>query len=267
MIFKYNDNNLIYNIIGDDEGFPVFLNYGLIGSSDLPKSYNSILLKEKIKLIILERPGYGNSDFIKMRKYTDWNDILEKFLNYLNIQNFGVIGISAGAPYTYAMAEHFSKRLTGGVHILSGIPYILDKEIMNINTEENKLFYKKIWNYSQEDIQEEMYGIIKKYDKVLFKILLPKDFNKGVQDTLAQNCAGVGQSVRLQTNDWGFNPYDLESKIYLWHSSKDKEVPLKTVELMTSKMKNPQLKIMGNSHIPNKEIFIDVIKKIRENIE
>ncbi len=264
MTYKYKENSLVYNILGDHDGFPVFLNYGLLGSTELPKSYHSLLLKEKIKLIILERPGYGESDFIQMDNYTDWNKIVEPFLDYLNIQNFAVIGISAGAPYAYAMANYFSERLTGGVYILSGLPFILDNQVLDKYTGKNRAFYHKVWNYSQEELQKEMYSIIKKYDNFFLKLILPKSFKAEVQAGLSQDCVGVAQSVRLQMNDWGFNLYDLETKVHLWHSEKDKEVPLEAVKVMIDKMKNAELFIKGKEHMPSKAIFIDILEKIKE---
>ncbi len=266
MIYNYNDSKLVYNIVGDLEGFPVFLNYGLIGNTDVSKEFESILRKENLRLIVLERPGYGDSDFIYMEKYTDWNDIVEAFLNDLSIEHFAVIGISAGAPYTYAMAHHFSQRLTGGVYILSGVPFILDKEVLDKYTVKNRAFYEKVWDYSQMQIQQEMCSIIKKYDNFFLNLILPKSFKSEIKNSLSQECVGVGQSVRLQMRDWGFDLYNLETPITLWHSNKDKEVSLEAVETMVSKMKNTTLYIKGKEHNPSKEIFMDVISKIKERI-
>ncbi len=263
MIFKYKESKLSYSVAGAPDGFPVFLNYGLIGSAESPKSYRSLLLRENIKLIILERPGYGSSDYINMESYTDWNSIVEDFLAELEIKDFAVIGISAGAPYAYAMAHHFSEQLTGGVYILSGLPYLPDGDVIAQYTGQNKLFYEKIWNYSQNELQDEMFALLKKYDNFFFNLIMPKSFRNGLKAGFAQHCAGVGQSIRLQMQDWGFDPYALESKINLWHSAKDKEVPLEAVKVMTAKMKSMELHIKGKGHMPGNEIFMDVLKSIK----
>lgn len=263
MIYKYNKYKLSYNISGTPNGFPVFINYGLIGDIEL-SNLNQLAIKEGLKLIILERPGYGNSDYIEMTNYTDWANIVASFLDNINISDFAVIGISAGAPYAYALTNKLTNRVKG-VYILSGVPFILDKSVFD-KYKDKSIFYKKIWNYSQQEIQEEMYSLLKKYNNLFFKLFLPKSIKRGVKSSLSNNCSGIGQSVRLQMQDWGFDLYSISSKIDIWHSKKDKEVPFEAVKIMSDKMKNTRLHVKGKGHAPSEKTIKEVFIKIKNNI-
>ncbi len=262
MIYKYKEYNLSYNIGGDKDGFPVFINYGLVGDIELG-NLNKLAVKEGLKLVILERPGYGNSDYIEMNSYNDWGEIVASFFDYLNIDDFSIIGISAGAPYTYSVANKMSDRVKD-VYILSGVPFLLDESVFE-KYEGKDDFYKKIWNYSKKEIQEEMYSILKKYNNLFFKLILPKSVKNEFKATLSNDCAGVGQSVSLQIKDWGFDIYKIPTKINFWHSKNDKEVPFDAVKIMTDKMMNAELHVKGKQHLPSKDIIEEVFFEIRKN--
>lgn len=248
--FTYQKNSqsyqLAYNIFGDMAGFPIFINYGLIGSIQLPNDFINKAKNANIKLIILQRSGYGSSDFIDMQSYKDWADITKQFLDYINIYNFGVIGISAGSPYAYAMVNQFAERLTGGVYILSGLPYILDKKIFNLYKEENKLFYQKIWHYTQAQIQQEMAQLLNSNHSLV----------------------GIAQSVWLQMQDWGFDVYQLAPTINYWHSKDDEEIAYSAVKTMVDNMANATLHIQAQKgHFPSEQTFSKVFAMVNDRVK
>lgn len=264
MEYKYKDHRLMYGISGDPNGFPVFINYGLIGDIDL-SDLNQMAHKEGLKLIILERPGYGESDFIPLKNYTDWANIVGDFLAHLQVEKLAIVGISAGAPFAYAMANKFAERVSGGVYILSGVPYIIDKAVFE-KYKNKKAFYEKIWNYSQQELEHEMYSIVKKYNNFFFRLILPKSIKRSIHAALSNNSSGVAQSVKLQMQDWGFDVYDMPTKINLWHAPKDKEIPIDAVKIMTDKLKNAQLQIKGKGHAPSNEVIKEVFRQIKTTI-
>ncbi len=260
--FLYQNKKLSYSILGDVNGFPIFINYGLLGSVELSRELVDMAKVKHLKLIVLERAGYGNSDFIEMQNYMDWSKITEQFLDYLGVTNFAVIGISAGAPYAYAMTNYFKERVVA-THIISGVPYIIDNDVFV--QYKNKDFYNKIWNFSQKELQKEMYDLLKKYNNFFYNLILPKSIKNWVKLALMNNCSGIAQSVRLQMKDWGFDIYQLEQKIYYWHGSKDKEVPINAVKVMTEKMKNAEFyEQKGKGHEPDKKLTEQVLDMINE---
>ena len=94
-----------YTDLGNSDAKPVFHFHGFLGSR-----LEAILLSEKdienlnIRLIGIDRPGIGLSDFKKNRTLLDWPDDVVELTDALGIDKFIVEGISGGGPYAAACA-------------------------------------------------------------------------------------------------------------------------------------------------------------------
>jgi pimeloyl-ACP methyl ester carboxylesterase len=104
---------------GDPQGKPVIFFTGAPSSRFLhPPTEPTEALGAR--LIVLERPGFGLSDFQPRRTLLDWPDDVAAAVDALGIERFAVAGISAGAPYAAACAYKIPRRLTR-VAIISGV--------------------------------------------------------------------------------------------------------------------------------------------------
>ena len=65
-----------------------------------------------IRLISIDRPGMGLSDFKKNRTLLDWPEDVVELADALGIDKFAVEGISGGGPYAAACAYKIPDRLT-----------------------------------------------------------------------------------------------------------------------------------------------------------
>ena len=72
----------------------------------------SIAAQRGIRLIAVERPGYGLSDPQPGRTMLDWTDDIEVLIDALGIKQFAVIGFSMGSIYALACAYKFPQRIT-----------------------------------------------------------------------------------------------------------------------------------------------------------
>lgn len=57
-----------------------------------------------VRLIVIDRPGYGQSMKQRHRRLSDWPEDVMRVVNALNIDKFSVIGIGAGGLYALACA-------------------------------------------------------------------------------------------------------------------------------------------------------------------
>lgn len=262
---NYQSKRLAYQVAGAPAGKPIFINYGLLGSVELPQDLIEQAISANIKLIMLERPGYGSSDFIPMKSYLNWCEIVAQLLDELEVSEFGVIGISAGAPYAYALAHGLANRLTGGVYILNGVPNIQDKEVYAQYPNKARDFYDKIWQASLEDITQEMKKALAKYTNFFFKLILPKQWKLAINESLKNNGIGLGQTVKLQVSDWGFDLYALEKEVHLWHAKKDPQISFMAVKKMVQKMPNAKLHIQPkNDHEPSEQTLNELFELIKK---
>jgi len=111
-----------YAQMGQLDGTPLFYFHGLPGSRlDFDQPLNRAALDESgVRLIGIDRPGYGRSTHQAGRRYRDWPTDVLAVAGELGIDRFGILAYSTGGPYAVACALAFPERLTF-VGIVSGI--------------------------------------------------------------------------------------------------------------------------------------------------
>ena len=96
---------------GDLEGRPVFLFHGRPGSRLLCPDEEATEAAG-VRLITVDRPGYGRSDPRPGRTLLDWADDMEELADQLELERLPVIGWSSGGPHALACAVRIPTRVT-----------------------------------------------------------------------------------------------------------------------------------------------------------
>jgi len=81
---------------GDVTGFPMLFFHGHPGNRLFCHPDDSIASSLGIRLICLDRPGFGLSDFQPNRTLLDWAKDVEELATILGFEDFSVLGFSAG---------------------------------------------------------------------------------------------------------------------------------------------------------------------------
>jgi len=77
-----------------------------------------------VRLVILDRPGYGNSDNPPLGySYSQWADDLAQLADSLNMPRFCVVGHSSGGPYALAAAAVLKDRVLACGSVSGDPPY------------------------------------------------------------------------------------------------------------------------------------------------
>jgi pimeloyl-ACP methyl ester carboxylesterase len=117
---------LAYLEIGNPEGRPVFYFHGGPGSHLEGRLYDELNRRLGIRMIAINRPGYGLSDVQKDRTYLDWPDDVRELADHLDIERFAVLGWSSGGPYAASVAYGIPERLTVAAIVSGEGPYASD---------------------------------------------------------------------------------------------------------------------------------------------
>ena len=104
---------------GDPAGKPVILFHDLWGNRTLRHPDDSILTRLGIRLIGMDRPGFGLSTRKPGRSLMDVVDDVMLLAKALKIDQFAVLGYSAGGPYALACAWRFPQIVTRGAVVCS----------------------------------------------------------------------------------------------------------------------------------------------------
>ena len=113
---------LAYAEYGDPQGKPIFFFHGTPGSRLFHHPDASVAASAGARIIAVDRPGFGRSDFKPGRTLLDWPNDVVQLADALNIQRFAVMGYSGGGPYAAVCASSIPERLTAAGLVSSIAP-------------------------------------------------------------------------------------------------------------------------------------------------
>ena len=99
-----------YIDLGNKDGKPLFHFHGFPGSRLEATILADRAIVKNIRVICIDRPGMGLSDFKENRTLLDWPDDVVELADALEIDKFAVEGISGGGPYAAACAYKIPDR-------------------------------------------------------------------------------------------------------------------------------------------------------------
>lgn len=106
--------------VGKPSGRPAFYFHGFPGSGVEARWGHEMATSSGVRLIGLDRPGFGRSSFDSGRTILGWADDVLAVADALDIARFSVLGMSGGAPYALACAARLPERITSTM-IVSGL--------------------------------------------------------------------------------------------------------------------------------------------------
>lgn len=262
-IFKTNvGKQIAYRTYGQADGFPMIIHHGLVGSCDLLPYWDFKAKEAGIHLIAIERPGYGDSEPDEtMQCVGDWADRVKPLLDELHIASFAVIGISAGTPYAYSLAAGYPDRVKR-VWILSGVPYLMDKEVLGCYPQVEQEDYAYYKMASLEAIADKFKGYLDKLENTYDETSIMR---KGVEATMKHGRLGIAREAKLQITDWGFDLKQIAQPTTLWHCVTDDVIPFDAVQKTLPHLPSATLHIQKeNSHFPSEATVLAMFAEIKE---
>ncbi|MBN1218103.1 MAG: alpha/beta hydrolase [Anaerolineae bacterium] len=246
-IIRYkNGQTLAYAEYGDKNGYPILAQHGLIASISDYHLFDS-LIKAGIRLICLARPGYGESSPYSMSQIAEWGEIVSTLANELNLSQFDLLGMSSGAPYSYAIGYQLPNKVRN-IFIFSGIPALYDDKVQTV------------WPYPVNK-DAGMAELEKLANDLFFANLSPEALlQNDIRDSMRNNCFGLALDFKLRCYNWGFLLSDVKEKVYMQHSRTDNQVPFAAAEITSKLLPNCRLEIRESGEHFSDEILDNFIK-------
>lgn len=94
--------SLSYMEWGDPDGFPAFYFHGTPSSRLEGVFAAGAAQRQGLRLIAVDRPGYGHSTFQPGRRFVDWPADVCALADGLGVDGFGVVGHSGAGPHLLA---------------------------------------------------------------------------------------------------------------------------------------------------------------------
>lgn len=257
---RLSDGRLLgFNEYGPANGQPLFYFHGspsariefmVFGSETLLQSLN-------IRLIAIDRPGCGLSDFQPGRRILDWPQDVVALADYLHIDRFAVLGYSGGGPYAAVCALAIPERIKN-VGIVSGTAPFSEPHLADgIHPDSRRFMDLSYQKPGLSRIILRLMGFMARFspDKVIANaaaslpepdhaiLALPEvrtGFLSMIRESLRQGPYGAQHDTHLMVTAWDFKPQDIQIPIHLWHGEADQNAPVAMGRYMAQAMPNCQ---------------------------
>ncbi|MEO0385570.1 MAG: alpha/beta hydrolase [Pseudomonadota bacterium] len=238
-----------YDRYGHSGGKPVLLHHGLIGNSKIGPIWDRLGKENGLEWIVIERPGYGCTPPMAMKKVVDWPRLITPLLRELGIASrFCAVGLSAGAPYTYALAAAMPERVSH-IAILSGVPFIQTDGVLEAYPHDGQTAYAR-YAVAEETTLRAEFGAF--CETMLATLPDHPHIEGAVRAILAEDAAGPAREARLQATDWGFDQDAIRCPVDLWHAPEDDMVPFSAASVSALRLSTANWHVQAEpSHFPS----------------
>ena len=242
-ILRLRDGRLLgYAEYGDPEGKPAFFFHGMPGSRLEGRFGHDAAKKLGIRVVAIDRPGYGLSDFKPRRTFVDWPDDVVELADALKIDRFSVAGVSGGGPYVAACALKIPQRLTAA-GIISGVgPFDVPGATEGMSRQNRLIFGMArrlpwlvslpYWLMAQgarrfpDRVTSLMLRSLPEPDKaVLARPEIRALFIEDTAEAFRSGGRGAAWESVLYARPWGFRLEDITMEVHLWQGEEDVNVP------------------------------------------
>jgi len=243
-----------YDEHGAPDGKPIFYLHGSPSSRLEARLYLSedLLQSLGVRLIAVDRPGMGLSDFQPKRRLLDFPNDLLALANHLKIERFAILAYSLGGPYGFACAYAIPERLTK-VGIVSGAALFTEPVLMtNINEGTRKFLTMPrekpllarlfLWmmlgvmpRVAPKKFIAGAAAVLPEADRAIVSDSdVQRGFISAVREAMRQGTGGAFHESLLSVTDYGFRLQEIQTPIRLWHGEADKNIPVEMARFAAS---------------------------------
>lgn len=226
---------------GPQTGSAVLL-FGGASARYLKPCSDALLDQLGVRLILVERPGFGLSDFQPKRTLLDWPDDVAQLADHLGLARFAVIAGSQGGPYGAVCGYKLADRLSSLALVSALAPFEVPG--LTEGMAPALAMLPKLARYAPfllRPMQSATIAFIRRNPeaavKRLFSNLPPGDqvvlqqpemiqtFVRDLPEAYRQGGRGAARDMVVVCHPWGFRPEDIRAKTFVWQGEADPNVP------------------------------------------
>lgn len=239
---------LAYAEYGAVGGRPVFHHHGTPGSRLQGQALHGAAERAGLRLICADRPGFGLSDFLRRRRFTDWPEDLRQLADALSIGRFALSGLSGGGPHVLAVAAAMPRRVTGVALVSSAPPIdarikrtpwflrpglrlgtVLFRLTVRPGTAIAAFWIKRLpawWLPRTVDPQ------------VLGRPPMRAVLRDEVVEAFRRGSRGVAHEFAMHTRPWRIDLASIQTPVLLWHGERDRVVDVRDARALAALLPN-----------------------------
>jgi pimeloyl-ACP methyl ester carboxylesterase len=259
---------------GDADGLPVFYLHGSFGSRLEGRVAHVAALHRHVRLIAVDRPGFGLSDPRLGGRLLDWPPDLEELADQLAIDRFSLLGVAGGGAFALACAAGRPERVRAVALVSSTAPHdargALDGMELRARMVLHVLPRRLPWLSRQlhrraarladrEPLRllREASGTLPASERaVLDSPEIASIFMDAAFEGFRSGADGVVHELRVLAEPWGFSLDRVTAPVFLWHGETDRVSPLAMAETLAREIPKSQLQTIPNR---GSAIAVDVV--------
>lgn len=227
-----------------DADATLFYFHGLPGSRVEARLLDGPARLAGVRVIAVDRPGYGLSTPCPDRTWTDWASDVATLADALGAARFDILGVSGGGPYALTCAHALAPRVRRVALVCSLGPvfrpdqlramhwrFRLAMDLAHRSPALLKLFYvtpvRLFAPHGAEHMLEMLGRFLGGADReVLHEPATLRWLADNLRESLRQSGAGALEDAALQIRPWPFELSDIRVPVTVWHGDADRVVPL-----------------------------------------
>jgi pimeloyl-ACP methyl ester carboxylesterase len=273
--FFISTQTIAWREYGDPRGEPVLYFGGTPGSRLEGSFAHEAALARGIRLIAIERPGLGLSTAQPVATVTDCARQFLDLANELELDEFGVVGYSAGGLYALAVA-HAAPGRVRFVADMAGPAPMYRPELRRTLPPPVKLpfFYHAVFSGLRLAAT--------RMSRPRFSTLLrdrlcrgadrdwlrdpdrAERFTANMVEALAQVATGCAQDIGRVYRPWGFEIEDITTPVHVWYGDADERISRELIDYKIARLPHAELHLTpGIGHLHLLDRFGDVFDSVR----
>ena len=241
---------------GDARARPVVALHGGPGSRLMALGCEQLAGELGLRVVCLERPGFGLSEFAAHRSLLTWADDVADATRALDIDHFFVVGVSAGSPYALACAARLPARIraAGVIAGLAPPPFAADDEFAQLIARDGdaaEAAARRHFAAMRADIDASTRAMATRDGPDSDTYRRPdvqERFAATRREAFRQGIEGAVLDLMLVHQPWGFELADVSVDTHWWHGSLDPVAPLASVREATARTRIDLRVYEGEGH-------------------
>lgn len=256
-----------YAEFGDPAGFPVIYCHGFPASRLEGALLAGAACRQGARVIAVDRPGYGLSDWQAHRQLLNWPDDVAQLLNHMGIERFALLAVSGGGPYGLALLAKLADRVSA-TSFVCPLGQVFHSDLVRsmhwparfgfVSTRQAPWLTKLVYGYMLGALMRSNPSFALSLLTVAMPaadraILAQAETNqmicRSIREALRPGPKGALRDLHIYAHDWGLDLSEITSPIVIWHGEADATVPISHSQSLVGLLANAQLRSLpGEGH-------------------